>query len=119
MNSRPDAAVPTGTCPCPLFWARRGAKATWPKGGAIAGTGRNLAIFTATYNPFIFYLIFKRYRSLVRVANKTLFIKKKAGSRNEAKNSRGVLSWRVMRASSLRAVSASIKASDKCAFVNL
>ena len=28
-----------------MFWARRGTKAAWPKGGAISGTCRNLADF--------------------------------------------------------------------------
>lgn len=33
-----------------MFWARRGTKAAWPKGGAISGTCRNLEEATAA-NP--------------------------------------------------------------------
>ena len=40
-----DAAAPTGTRPCPLFGARRGAEAAWPRGGAIPGACRILADF--------------------------------------------------------------------------
>ncbi len=87
MIPYPDAAVPTGTCPCPLFWTLRWPKPTWPKGGAITGTGRNLAIFTNDLEHTNFFINYKE----------------ETGSRNEAKNSRGVLSWRVMRASWLKA----------------
>ena len=48
----------------------------------------------------------------------TIKLQKTQVVRSEAKNSRGVLNWRVMRASSPRAVSVSIKASDKRAFVD-
>ena len=40
-----DAAAPTGTRPRPLFGARRGAEAAWPRGGASPGACRTLADF--------------------------------------------------------------------------
>ena len=40
-----DAAAPTGARPRPLFGARRGAEAAWPRGGAIPGACRTLADF--------------------------------------------------------------------------
>ena len=40
-----DAAAPTGARPRPLFGARRGAEAAWPRGGAIPGARRTLADF--------------------------------------------------------------------------
>ena len=40
-----DAAAPTGIRPRPLFGARRGAEAAWPRGGAIPGACRTLADF--------------------------------------------------------------------------
>lgn len=40
-----DAARPCRISYSPLFWARRGTKAAWPKGGAIPGARRTLADF--------------------------------------------------------------------------
>ena len=45
MAGPADAAAPTGTRPRPLFGARRGAEAAWPRGGAIPGACRTLADF--------------------------------------------------------------------------
>ena len=42
-GDRDQMCIRDSTWPCPLFGARRWPKPTWPQGGAIPGTCRNLA----------------------------------------------------------------------------